>query len=321
MNSEEFHLIFHSGATEGVNTLVRGFFNSQSQQERKAHFYYSSVDHACVYKQVDFLKAQGVGSTELKVNEQGELEDTPSIKDQDSTNLLNFTWVNNETGVVWPLAKARDLKKRLNCLVHVDAAQAIGKIEDFRKLDPELDAYTFSGHKFGAFKGVGFSFIKKGFPFTPLLVGGSHQQGMRAGTENPMALWSMKLALEDIMSVDLVKLQQAKKSLEKGLKKQFGDRLTIVGEGAAERNANTSFCVINQCKIESVLINLDLNKVYLSTGSACSSGLIKPSHVLKALGMSDELAKSGLRISLPFDADSQLVDEVLPLIIQSIPKI
>lgn len=112
--------------------------------------------------------------------------------------FLNYTYVNNESGVVWPLEWALDLKKETKCFVHVDAVQAAGKIANWEMLLPELDAYTFSGHKFGALKGIGFTFFNKELDFNPLIVGGTQQEGLRAGTENALGVYTIKLALHEM---------------------------------------------------------------------------------------------------------------------------
>jgi cysteine desulfurase len=193
---------------------------------------------------------------------------------------------------------AIQIKKETNCFVHVDAVQLIGKISNWNDLSAELDSYTFSGHKFGSMKGVGFSFVKKDFNFLPLLVGGNQQNGLRAGTENALGIYSLKLALEDITELfDAPTIFSAKKEIESKILNLIGSKGKIVGINSPCRNLNTIFLVLHGKKAETLSAKFDLLGVDLSTGSACSSGVIKENRILMSMGYSFEDSRSSLRFS------------------------
>ena len=163
LKEKDFDLIFHSGATEGINSIVKG----ASFALDKLTFVYVKTDHSSVRTQQDFLKAQGHKVLPMDVNSAGEYDLDSFIsllKKEKNPILVNWTWVNNETGVVFKLEDALKIKEETGALIHVDAVQSVGKIKEWRNLLDTLDGHTYSGHKFGALKGVGFSFLKKRLP-------------------------------------------------------------------------------------------------------------------------------------------------------------
>lgn len=212
--------------------------------------------------------------------------------------FLNYTYINNETGIIWPLSWAEEIKKETQCFVHVDAVQIVGKINHWEVLSSDLDSYTFSGHKFGALKGVGFTFVNKNTIFSPLIVGGNQQGGLRAGTENSLAVYSLKLALVDMKEhFRPDELSAAKKEIEVGVVAAIGDKGEIVGRMSPHRNLNTVFLVLYGKKAEILSAKFDMMDVDLSTGSACSSGIIKENRILMAMGYGHEDSRSSLRFS------------------------
>ena len=165
-------------------------------------------------------------------------------------------------------------------------------------LSSALDSYTFSGHKFGALKGVGFSFVKKVIEISPLLVGGNQQLGLRAGTENALGIYSLKLALEDMKDqFSANNLLIAKNEIESKLIKLVGNKGEVVAVNSAHRNLNTIFLILYGLKAEVLSVKFDLLGVDLSTGSACSSGIIKENRILMSMGYSYEDSRSALRFS------------------------
>lgn len=303
LSEDDFDLIYHSGATEGMSMLIQGRAAYLRAHHEGGSFFYASSDHSCVVNQVPRLEAQGLKAFEISVDDQGELD--PEVIGQMSSNeagpnqkFFSFTWVNNETGVVWDLKKAKEIKEQTGASVFVDAVQSVGKIDDWNKLDPSLDAYTFSGHKFGALKGVGFSFIKKDLKLCPLVMGGGQQQGMRSGTENTFGIVSLKYALEELHErQDLRLLQTSKQLIEQNLHELIGDKGEIIAAKAPKRNHNTICFRLNGVRADQFLTAFDLAGIDVSTGSACSSGAVAPSRVLLAMGKSTNEAKSSLRLS------------------------
>lgn len=315
LEKEKFEIFFHSGATEALNSIVKGLAMHATSQKKQAHFFYSTVDHSSVVKQALHLPWLGHKAHACPVDNNGQLlvdkliQDILKVTGPDSIVLFNFTQVNNETGVVWPLQIAAEIKKRTGCLVHVDAVQAPGKITGWNNLNFALDAYTYSAHKFGAMKGVGFTFISDHFPWIPLHAGGGQQKGLRSGTENVLGIYSIKLALiELINNFDCARLLKMKLRLESTIKSLLPERVIIVGENAPYRNANTTNVVIKKSKSDSLVSAFDLKGIAVSTGSACSTGASVPSRILLEMGLSEEFAKQALRFSLPPNITDQEIE-------------
>ncbi|MGZ3788018.1 MAG: cysteine desulfurase family protein [Bacteriovorax sp.] len=304
LNPLDFHLIYHSGATEGINTFFKGVALKYFKEKKAASFFFSTVDHACVVHLKDDLESLGHHVFFFGVDRDGAFNAEELIKKINHEHRLgfesfiNFTYINNETGVVWPLSLVEQIKEETKAFVHVDAVQLVGKISDWNDLSSKLDAYTFSGHKFGALKGVGFSFVKKNMEFSPLLVGGNQQSGLRAGTENALGIYSLKLALEDIKEqFNPAELQEAKNDIESKLVHLIGAKGEVVGLHSPYRNLNTIFLVLYGKKAEMLSAKFDLLGVDLSTGSACSSGIIKENRILINMGYSFDDSRSSLRFS------------------------
>lgn len=311
----DHEIFYHSGASEGVNTIIRGW----AEKNPNGHFFCSSIDHSSIINLSPFLKKIGVSFNVFNVDKNGDFDLANLILQIKNLNgapcLLNYTYVNNVLGVVWDLKWAEEIKRQTNCKIHVDAVQVPGKIKDWQTLSSQLDAYTFSGHKFGAFKGVGFSFFKSDFEFAPLLSGGGQQNGLRSGTENPIGIYSLKLALNDLVQhFDFDKLLKGKNYIESALRDLMGDRGEIVSLNAKIRNANTIYFIQRFEYPELIKMKFDLSGMDIGTGSACSSGSVLPERILLALGYDDEQAKRGIRLSFgPFlnqETSSKYFDKI-----------
>lgn len=314
LDPKDFHLIFHSGASEGVNALVKGRALALMEDGKKLNFFRSATDHSSVRNMESDLELLGHKMTIFPVKETGELDTEVlirMIKEAKDEVLLNFTPMNNETGVCWDWTLANKIKKETGCLVHMDTVQTVGKVPGWNKLDPEMDLFTYSAHKFGALKGVGFSFIKKGFKFRPFISGGGQQGGLRSGTENTLGVYSIKLALEDLENEDLALIEKAKALFEEKLKEILGHKGHIVGEKAELRAVNTTSFVTPGIISQNTAIQLDMAGIDISTGSACSSGAVIPSKVLLGMGYSDNDAMSAVRVSFGPDFCPDQVDEVI----------
>jgi cysteine desulfurase len=296
----DFSLIYHSGATEGINSFFKGIAFKQFKNKKKCTFFFSTVDHAAVINLEEDLRALGHDVIFFPVNKNGDIDQFKLIEDiKKSTEkgeqaVLNYTYVNNENGVVWPLDDAIKIKKETSAIIHVDAVQLIGKIPQWEILNPELDAYTFSGHKFGALKSVGFSFVKKSVELCPLIVGGGQQNGLRAGTENALGIYSLKLALLDIISeFNPEELLKAKMILENILEKKGH----IVSKFANTRNLNTIFVMFGAQNSNDLNTRFDMQGIDVSRGSACSSGIVKENRILLNMGFSSLESLSAIRFS------------------------
>lgn len=304
LKTDTHKLFFHSGASEGINSIFKGLAFKFFKEKKKVSFFFSEVDHSCVIQLKEDLELLGHKVLFFSVDKNGlfdQIELTKSILNETSEgreSYLNYTFINNETGVIWPLAWAEEIKKQTDAFIHVDAVQLVGKMANWDMLSPELDAYTFSGHKFGSLKGIGFSFLNKDIEFSPLIVGGTQQDGLRAGTENALGVHSIKLALHEMKELFVAtELAIAKDEIEEALVEFLGDRGEVVARAAPFRNLNTIFLVIYGQKAETLSAKFDMMGVDLSTGSACSSGIIKENRVLMAMGYSYENSRSAIRLS------------------------
>ena len=297
LDSKQHDLFFHSGATEGIGNLIRGYFD----KNHESAFVYAATDHSCVFQHAKRLEKIGVEVIELQVDRNGSIApgELDRLKKISKPIFLNWTWVNNETGVVWPLEDALQIKKELNhCTIHVDAVQAPGKVANWKNLLAQLDAYTFSCHKFGALKGVGFTFIAQDLNICSIVIGGGQQGGRRSGTENTYGVFSSMLALQELdSSYDSDESRSNLESIQADVKKALASAGEIVAAQAAHRNTNTLYLVFYGAKSDITSVAFDLAGMDVSTGSACSSGAIVPSRVLMAMGYDELQAKSAIRLS------------------------
>lgn len=215
--------------------------------------------------------------------------------DPDLVILYHHLWVHNETGFISSLSELDQFKKISDLYIHVDSVQAPGKIENWQDLS-QGDIWSFSGHKFGALKGTGFTLMKKSIPFHPLFTGGAQQGNLRSGTENPMAAHALALALTDMEKVD-VKATRVK--VDK-IRDEFRSLLKGKGEILFEKEmaSNTIYFYFNSLTSDLGLALFDTNGLMISAGSACSSGSAKESKLLLSMGLKD-VARNGLRISFP----------------------
>lgn len=301
---ETYLCLFHSGATEGINTLLQGSAKHYFRADEKVQFLLGKMDHSCVVNQEEDLKDFGHEVLFYEPDHQGRInkEDLiEKIKSFQGHTILNYTWVNNETGVVSSLEAAEQIKKETGCTIIVDAVQSIGKIEDWNKVSHCIDAYTFSGHKFGSLKGIGWSFVNINLMFAPLLRGGGQQGGYRSGTENTDAIYSLKLAMQDLeKNQKQLPIKEFMDEFKKDLIQLMGDSIELIANDNQDRAQSTFYFILKKEKADISLIAFDLDNIDLSSGSACSSGALEPSRVLKSMGYDDLSAKSALRVSFPF---------------------
>lgn len=291
-----FHLIYHSGATEAINT----FFSQLSEEDM---LIYSAVDHPCVVECAKRIEQQGVGVYEFSVDQQGQFDCEALIKkikvfSEHKKNIwLNFTVANNETGVFWPLELAEKIKSATGCLVHVDAVQLVGKVPGWQNLSHGLDAYSFSAHKFGALKSFGFSLVKDDSLYPPLIIGGGQQQGLRAGTENVLGAKLAQLALLEAASWPLDELADMRDEIEDLFTRIIADQGEVVALNAKHhRLVNTTLLLFKKHRADFMLAAFDLAGLDVSMGSACSSQALKESRILTNMGHAYN--RNGIRISL-----------------------
>ncbi len=288
-------VVFTSGGTEASNAAL----NSAVQFEpRGKHIITSAVEHSAVRRHCEELAKRGADLTVLSVDPDGKL----SLSELESairpnTAVVSVMWANNETGVLFPIEEIADLCRRKGVLCHTDAVQAFGKVP-IKLSEVPLNFLSISAHKFHGPKGVGALYVGSGTRFSAMVVGGSHESGRRAGTENVASIVGMGKAAEqatEMLPRECARLRQLRDDFEKGLTNQI-EKVSINGAGAA-RLANTTNVSFAGVESQAVLLLLDRAGICCSAGSACKTGSATASHVLKAMGVPDELALGTLRFS------------------------
>lgn len=324
-NPKDTKLFFHSGATEAAATFVFSFVEKTRKEKREILICLSELDHPSVRTLKERFLGDHVRFHELKRGEDLRYlheENLKEIKKEKEENpdlliLYHHLWVHNETGQVEDLKSLSEFKKISDLYIHVDAVQAPGKIPEWRELS-EGDIWTFSAHKFGALKGVGFSFLRGKLDFYPFIQGGGQQGNLRSGTENALGIKTVALALKDLEKVEVEATVLKRQKLVSFLEKELEGIGEIISTG--EMASNTIYFYLNDLTSDIALALFDLNGVEISAGSACSSGAAKDSLILvhkKLQGVS----KNGLRISLPFEVSEELLEIIMKKMAQIFLKI
>jgi cysteine desulfurase len=308
-------IIFTSGGSEANNLALIGAYREIKKQSGRNEIFLSAVEHPSVRETVKFLEDnEGVKVYRIPVSREGKLNLEFLEKHlSDKTALVSVMLANNETGVIHPLKKIVPLAKSVGAFVHTDAVQALGKISfDVKKLD--VDLATFSGHKFYALKGSGVLYVKRGTPLSPLIFGGPQERHRRAGTENVLAIASLGYMCghHERVSLEYTRLSELRNSMESKIKSEI-EGVRITGESES-RLPNTSSLVIEGVDGESLLMNLDILGVSVSTGAACSSGAPEPSPVLLNMGLTRVEAQSSLRISLGWGTTPEDIERFIVIL-------
>ncbi len=293
-------IVFTSGGTESDNHAIFGIvaFSSSSSTSRP-HVITSLIEHEAVLNACQALEKQGVSVTYLAVDRDGQI-DLEELRRalRPETMLITIMHANNELGTVQPLEQIGRVAKEADVYFHSDAVQSAGKIPiDVNHL--QLDLLSISGHKLYAPKGVGALYVRGGTHIRQLLYGGHHQRGFRPGTENVAGIVGLGKAAElarKSLANDASRLSALRDQLEHGLLNRVPHSRT--NGGRAPRTPNTTNLIFPGVEGEALLIALDLKGLACSTGAACSSGAIEPSHVLTAIGLPPEEARASLRFSL-----------------------
>lgn len=308
-------IIFTSGGTESDNAAVR---SALAAYPEKRHIVTSPVEHPAIRSVCQNLAKRGYRVTEVPVNGQGELDMELYVRSlTPDTAIVTLMWANNETGVLFPIEKAAEMARDKGILFHTDAVQAVGKIP-INLRNTAVDMLSLSGHKLHSPKGVGVLFARTGLKFMPSFIGGHQERNRRAGTENTPGIIGLGKACELVMlrmEEKKTKVLPLRDKLEKGILEKIP--YTRVNGGAVSRLPNTSNISFEFVEGESILLSLDAEGICASTGSACSSGSLEPSHVLLAMGLTPTTAQGSVRFSLSAYNSEQEIDEVL----QKLPPI
>ena len=317
INAEPEEIVFTSCGSESNNTAIMSAINSFPD---KKHIITTRVEHPAVKSRVEQCVRNGYRTTFVPVDNIGRL-DLDYLYDHitDDTAIISIMWANNETGVIFPIKEISNVLKERGVLFHTDAVQAAGKIEvDVKKV--EVDMLSLSGHKLNAPKGVGALYIRKGTRFSPFLVGGHQERGRRGGTENVASIIGFGKACElaaKHRETENEKIGKLRDRLENELTGKI-DKAIINGdrENRLPGTANISFEYVEG---ESILLMMNEYGICASSGSACTSGSLEPSHVLRAMGVPYTAAHGSIRFSLGrynTDEDVDFIIEKLPPIIK-----
>jgi cysteine desulfurase len=314
-------VVFTGGGTEGDNLAVRGAAEALEPTGRK-HLIASAIEHEAVLNTLKALARRGWKTTLLPVDDSGIVSpEALRAAITDDTALVSIMHANNEIGTVQPIAALAAIARDRRALFHTDAVQSAGKIPiDVKALG--VDLLTISAHKFYGPKGVGALWIRRGVRLQTPLTGGKQERSRRAGTENVAGIAGMGVAAREAiakMDAEATRLAALRDRLDDGvLRAVSGTALNGVRSPRVPNTTNISF---DRTEAESLLIALDLEGIAVSTGSACSSGTLEPSHVLKAMGFPPHRAQNSLRFSLGAantEADIDRVIAVLPGIVEKL---
>jgi cysteine desulfurase len=310
-------IVFTSGGTEGDNLAISGLTRAGD------HVISSTVEHHAVLNSCKHLEAMGCEVTYVPVDSRG-LIDPDDVRRalRPQTKLITIMMANNETGVLQPVQEIGKIAAEADVYFHTDAVQAAGKVPiEVNRLG--CDLLSISGHKLHAPQGVGALYVRKGTILQPMLYGGSHERSRRAGTENVPGIIGLgkaaELAREALERGDLARTSELRDHIEQKILSEV--EATGVNGAGAPRVPNTTNIHFDYIEGEALVIALDLKGLAVSTGAACSSGAIEPSHVLTAMGLPPEIARASLRFSLGKQNTEDDIEFALDLIPQTVARL
>src|SRR5438552_834982 len=321
INADPSEVVFTGGGTEADNFAVRGAADALEATGRK-HLVASAIEHEAVLNTLRALARRGWRTTLLPVDESGiVVPDRLREAITADTAIVSVMHANNEIGTIQPVRELAAIAHEHGALMHTDAVQSAGKIAiDVRALG--VDLLSLSAHKFNGPKGAGALWIKRGTRIHPILTGGKHERNRRAGTENVPAIAGLgvaaRLAAGKLADQD-ARVGVLRDRLEGGILR--GVPGTVVNGARTSRVPNTTNVSFDQVEAESLLIALDLDGVAVSTGSACSSGSLEPSHVLRAMGLPAHRTQNSLRFSLGLFSTDEEVDRVVEILPRLVAKL
>jgi cysteine desulfurase len=321
VGGEPSEIVFTSGGTESDNFAIRGAAEALEPAGRR-HLVASAIEHEAVLNTLKALARRGWRTTLLPVDATG-IVSPDALREAltDDTALVSVMHANNEVGTIQPIAALAAVARERGALFHTDAVQSIGKIPvDVRTLG--VDLLALSAHKFYGPKGTGALWIRRGTRLVPQMTGGRHERNRRAGTESVPAIVGMGVAAAlagRAANAPVSRIAALRDRLEQGILTEVPG--TAVNGAGSPRVANTTNVSFDRVEAESLLIALDLEGVAVSTGSACSSGTLEPSHVLRAMGLPSHRTQNSIRFSLGSGNTDAEVDRVLALLPRLVDKL
>jgi len=321
IGGDPLEVVFTSGGTESDNFAIRGVAEALEPTKRR-HLITTAIEHEAVLNTVKALARRGWRTTILPVDPSG-IVSSERLREviTDDTALVSVMHANNEIGTIQPVAEMAAIAHERGALMHSDGVQSAGKIGvDVRSLG--LDLFSISAHKFNGPKGAGALWIRRGTRVQAIQTGGKHERNRRAGTENVPAIAGMGAAAHLAVAKladESARVAALRDRLETGILRSVDG--TVVNGARDRRVPNTTNISFDRVEAESLLIALDLEGIAVSTGSACSSGTLEPSHVLRAMGLPPHRTQNSLRFSLGMFSTAEEVDrvvEVLPRLVEKL---
>ena len=308
-------IIFTSCGTESDSTAIRSVILSNPD---KKHILTSRVEHPAVKNLYEYLSKNGYRVTFVPVDRKGRLDlDYLYENLSDDTALISIMWANNESGVIFPIEEISKVVREKGIVFHTDAVQAVGKFPiDLKAID--IDMLSLSGHKLHGPKGVGALYVRRGTKYTPFMIGGHQEKGRRGGTENVASIIGLGKACElaaAYLSDNNNHVEQLRDKLENEILKRVPN--TIINGDRNHRLPNTTSIAFEYVEGESILLMMDEFGICASSGSACTSGSLEPSHVLRAMGVPFTAAHGSVRFSL----SKYNTEEEIDFIIEKLPPI
>lgn len=312
LGADPREIVFTSGGTESDNAALWGVFRSGYRPG--THIITSAIEHPAVLATCTAMESAGAEISRVQVDASGRIDPEAVAREiRDDTILISIMHANNETGVIQPIEEISRIARERGIVVHTDAVQSAGKIPtNARELG--VDLLSVSGHKIHGPKGIGVLYIRKGTRVAPFMTGGSHERKRRAGTENVPAIAGLGVAAR-LARERRLEMQERVGALRDRLEREALNRIAggriNGGSGGATRLPNITNISFERLEGEAAVIALDLEGIAISTGSACSSGSLDPSHVLTAMGLRPEVVQGSLRFSLSRYTTDMEIDQAL----------
>jgi cysteine desulfurase len=304
LNAKNYDLIFTSGATESNNLAIKGFIKKNNIKT----IYSLETEHASV---IDVVQGLDVEKKFFKTNKNGTInlkEIEESLSKENNSFLVSIMFANNESGIINPINEISKIVKKYNGIFHCDGVQSLGKI-DFNLDNLNVDLFSISSHKIGGPTGIGALLINVKNNLSPEIVGGGQEKNLRSGTENFIGILGFGEMVNEIRTLTKICNTEVKNNrdlLETNLKK-LSNEIKIFGEDT-ERLGNTCYFAYPSMKSENQVIALDQKGICVSSGAACSSGKVEPSHVLKAMNVDEKYIHSAIRVSLGWDSTKDQIE-------------
>ena len=322
LGASQEEIIFNGCGTESDSTAIRAAILSNPD---KKHILTSRVEHPAVKNLFEYLSKNGYRVTFVPVDRKGRLDLDYLYKNlSEDTAIVSIMWANNESGVIFPIEEIGEVLKEKGIVFHTDAVQAVGKIPiDVKNVD--VDMLSLSGHKFHGPKGVGALYVRKGTKYSPFLIGGHQEKGRRGGTENVASIIGLGKASELAaanLSDENIRIKRLRDKLEAELLNRIPN--SIVNGDRENRLPNTTSIAFEYVEGEAILLMMDEYGICASSGSACTSGSLEPSHVLRAMGVPFTAAHGSIRFSLSIYNTEEEIDfiiEKLPPIIERLREL